>query len=57
MITPTDIENNFNQLTEEEKQHLFQWLTPELAVIINKCVPGIAFIQEVAGNVSNSKIS
>lgn len=57
MITPSDIENNFNQLTEEEKQHLFQWLTPELAVIINKCVPGIAFIQQVAGNISNSKIS
>lgn len=54
-MTPQEIEDNFNNLTEQEKQYMFQCLTPELAVIIDKCVPGIAFIQQVAGNLSNRK--
>lgn len=55
MITVKEIEDNFNNLSDEEKQHLFQWLTPELAIIINKCIPDIPFIQEVASNLSNRK--
>lgn len=55
MITIKEIEDNFNNLSEEEKQHIFQWLTPELAIVINKCIPGIPFIEQVASNISNSK--
>jgi hypothetical protein len=55
MITIKEIEDNFNNLTDLEKQHIFQWLTPELAVVIDKCIPGIPFIKEVADNISNSK--
>lgn len=55
MITGEQIEKNFESLTEAEKDYLYQWMTPELAVIIGKIIPGIPFVQQVAANISNSK--
>jgi len=55
MITVKEIEENFNNLTDAEKAQIFQWLTPELACVISKCIPGIPFIEQVADNVSIRK--
>jgi hypothetical protein len=55
MITGDQIEKNFENLTEAEKDYLYQWMTPELATIITKVIPGIPFVQQVAANISNSK--
>jgi hypothetical protein len=53
MITGEQIEQNFENLTSEEKEQLYQWLTPEIAVVINKIIPGVPFLQQVAANISN----
>lgn len=55
MITSEQIEQNFENLTNEEKEQLYQWLTPEIAVVINKIIPGVPFLQQVAANISNRK--
>jgi hypothetical protein len=57
MITGEQIEKNFENLAEAEQQQLYQWLTPEIAVLINKIIPGVPFLQQVAANISNSKKS